>query len=299
MNKNKGLLLVSGTAFISGLAIFINKFGVSIINPYIFTGLKNIIVALLAISWLLMFKDWRILKGLRIRQWLLLTGIGLIGGSIPFLLFFKGLSLTSSVQAAFIHKTMFIYIAVLAVVFLREKISRNFLIAGLLLFLANILLLRIIPHSFGWGDLLVLSATLFWALENVLSKYLLGELSPRIVIWGRMFFGSLFIILFWLMTGQAHLVSSLNLEQIGWLMITAVFLFGYVATWYTGLKYIKVSLAAIVLLLASPITTLLSLIFLNGVLLFSQFLGIILALLALLIIYKSSLYAQDKSIRTI
>ena len=46
MNKNKGFLLVLATAFISGLSIFINKFGVSVINPYIFTGLKNIIIAL-------------------------------------------------------------------------------------------------------------------------------------------------------------------------------------------------------------------------------------------------------------
>jgi len=297
MNKNKGLLLVLSTAVISGISVFINKFGVIVVNPYIFTGLKNIIVALLIVTWLLMMKDWKILKKLQKNQWLMLLGIGLIGGSVPFLLFFKGLSITSGVQAAFIHKTMFIYIIVLAAVFLKEKISRNFLIAGLGLFLANILLLKSVQSNFTWGDLLILSATLFWALENVLSKYLLRDLSARIVIWGRMFFGSFFIILFWLFTGQAHLINSLNLEQIGWVMITSVFLFGYVAAWYHGLKYIKVSEAAVVLLLASPITTFLSLIFLNQALLINQFFGIILALLSILIIYSS--YAQNKSISAI
>lgn len=295
MNKNKGLLLISLTALISGLSVFINKFGVIIVNPYIFTGLKNIIVALLVVTWLLMMKDWKILKKLQMNQWLMLLGVGLIGGSVPFLLFFKGLSMTSGIQAAFIHKTMFIYIIVLAAIFLKEKISKNFLIAGLGLFLANILLLKIFPINFGWGDLLILSATLFWALENVLSKYLLRDLSAQIVIWGRMFFGSIFIILFWLITGQAHLINSLNLEQFGWVMITSVFLFGYVATWYTGLKYIKVSEAAVVLLLASPITTFLSLIFLNEVLLINHFFAIILTLLSILIIY----HAQNKSISTI
>ena len=242
-----------------------------------------------------MMKDWKILKKLQMNQWLMLLGVGLIGGSVPFLLFFKGLSMTSGIQAAFIHKTMFIYIIVLAAIFLKEKISKNFLIAGLGLFLANILLLKIFPINFGWGDLLILSATLFWALENVLSKYLLRDLSAQIVIWGRMFFGSIFIILFWLITGQAHLINSLNLEQFGWVMITSVFLFGYVATWYTGLKYIKVSEAAVVLLLASPITTFLSLIFLNEVLLINHFFAIILTLLSILIIY----HAQNKSISTI
>ena len=55
MNKNKGILLILGTAFISGAVVFISKFGVSIINPYIFAGLKNIIVALLIVSWLFVF----------------------------------------------------------------------------------------------------------------------------------------------------------------------------------------------------------------------------------------------------
>ncbi|MBL7155438.1 MAG: DMT family transporter [Candidatus Portnoybacteria bacterium] len=288
MNKNKGLLLVLGTALISGIVVFISKMGVTIINPYIFTGLKNIIVAFLVVGWLLMLKDWQILKGLKKSQWMLLSGIGLIGGSIPFLLYFKGLSLTAPIQAAFIHKTMFVYVAVLAGIFLKEKISQGFLIGGLLLLLGNILLLRIIPHQFGMGDFLILIATLFWASENVLSKYLLKELPSRIVIWGRMFFGSIFIILFWLMTGQAHLAASLNVQQIGWVLITSVFLFGYLATWYTGLKYLKVSVAATILLLASPITTLLSLLFLGQTLVLSQIIGMILIALAIFWVYKSS-----------
>jgi len=287
MNRNKGLLLILATAFISGLSIFINKFGVSIINPYIFTGLKNIIVVVLIIGWLLAMKDWTLLKNLSQKQWLTLLGIGLIGGSIPFLLFFKGLSMTSAVQAVFIHKTMFIYVAVFAVVFLKEKIGKNFLIGGLLLLLGNILLLKMLPHQFGLGDLLVFIATLFWAGENILSKYLLKELPSRIVIWGRMFFGSIFIMIFWLMTGQAYLAASLNLEQLGWLMIVSVFLLGYVATWYTGLKYVKVSVAAAILLLSTPITVLLSLAILGESILISQILGMFLIGMAVFLIFKS------------
>ena len=288
MNKNKGFLLVSVMALISGVVVFISKFGVTVINPYIFTALKNIIVALVVVSWLLMMKDWRILKSLTKRQWFILSVIGVIGGSIPFLLYFKGLSLTIPVQAAFIHKTMFIYVAVLAAIFLKEKISQGFLIGGLLLLFGNILLLRIIPHQFGWGDFLIFLATLFWATENVISKYLLKELPSRIIIWGRMFFGSILIVIFLIATGQMNLMFSLNAQQIGWTMITSIFLFTALAAWYTGLKYIKVSVAATVLLLASPITTLLSLLFLGQTLVLSQVLGIVLIALAVFWVYKSS-----------
>ncbi|MFC1700911.1 DMT family transporter [Patescibacteria group bacterium] len=275
MNKNKGIFLILSTAFISGISVFINQFGVNVINPYIFTGLKNIIVALFVIGCILMLKDWKILKNLDKTQWSLLVIVGFIGGFIPFILFFKGLSLTNGIQAAFIHKTMFIFIFILAAIFLKEKISKNLLICSLFLFLGNILLLKLTSIQFNLGDLLVFLAVLFWAGENVLSKYLLKELPSRIIICGRMFFGSIFIVMFWFVTNQAHLALSLNAEQIGWVAITSILLLGYIFTWYTGLKYINVSDASVILLLASPVTIFLCL-FGGQVLVLRQIFGMIL-----------------------
>ncbi len=279
----RGILLVFLTAIISGFSIFINQFGVSVINPYIFTGLKNIMVAVLFCCLLLAMKDWRLLKNLSKKHWLLLVAIGLVGGSIPFLLFFKGLSLTAAAQGSFIHKTMFIYVMVLAFVFLKEKISKGLLFGGLLLLLGNVFLLKFIPHNLGKGDFLILLATLFWAIENVISKYALKKLSSRIVIWARMFFGSIFILIFLAFTGQLHLVTTLNINQVSWMIITSILLFGYVITWYSGLKHIPVSLATIILLLGSPITTLLSFIQ-TGAVSWQEVLGIGLALGGIVII---------------
>lgn len=276
MNKNKGLLLVFATAIISGFSIFINKFGVSVIDPYIFAGLKNTVVAVLLLALLLGVKDWKALKDLRKKQWITLFFIGLVGGSIPFLLFFKGLTLTTGAQAAFLHKTMFLYVALMAVLFLKEKIHKNIIIGGLLLLLGNAFLLKFIPHSLGRGDLLILLAAMFWAGENVISKYALRTLSGRVVAWGRMFFGSVLIMIFLIISGQISLIATLNGSQIGWVFITALFLFGYVLTWYSGLKYIPVSLAAPVLMLGLPITTLLSLIDLGKLPQLNQFFGFIL-----------------------
>lgn len=257
---NKGYLLVLSTAIISGFSIFISKFGVSVINPYAFTWLKNIVVALLLTGILFLFKDWKKLKNLTKKQWLLLVVIGLVGGSIPFLLFFKGLSLTTAAQGAFWHKTMFIYVAFMAAIFLKEKIDRKFLFGGLLLVLANIILLKELPHALGQGDLMVILATIFWAVENVISKHALKNLEGRTVAWARMFFGSLFILIFLVSTSQISLLADLTLKQVNWVFITSLLLFGYVMTWYSGLKQIPASQATAILLLGAPITTLLSLI---------------------------------------
>src|SRR3989344_5494999 len=92
MIQNKGYFLVFLTAVISGFSIFINKFSVSAINPYVFTGLKNVIVAVFLSSLFIFLKDFKIFRTAKIKEWILLAVIGLVGGSIPFLLFFKGLS---------------------------------------------------------------------------------------------------------------------------------------------------------------------------------------------------------------
>ena len=262
---SKGYFLVFLTAVISGFAIFINKFGVSVINPFIFTWLKSLTVILILTGLFFMIKDWKILKNLTSKQWLLLAVIGLVGGSIPFLLFFKGLSLTSAAQGSFLHKTMFIYVALLAAVFLKEKIDKRFLFGGLFLFLGCLFLLKKLSFTLGQGDLLILLAALFWATENIISKYTLKDLQGRTVAWGRMFFGAFFIFLFLLGTGQVSLAATLNFTQISWVFVTAIFLFGYVMTWYTGLKHIPVHQAAVILLLGSPITTMLSFVSGKGV----------------------------------
>lgn len=256
----KGYFLVFSTAIISGFAIFINKFGVSVVNPNIYTFLRVLTVAIFLSSLLFVLKDWLKLKNLTKKQWLLLVVIGLIGGSVPFLLFFKGLSLTNAAQGSFIHKTMFIWVAFLAALFLKEKIDKKFLLGGLLLFLGSLILLKKLPYSLNQGDLLVFLATLLWSAENTISKYVLRDLEGRIVAWARMFFGALFILIFLLATNQIFLISGLTLKQIYWVLITAVILFGYVMTWYSGLKLIPVSQATVILLLGSPITTLLSLV---------------------------------------
>ena len=258
---SKGMLLVFATAIISGFAIFINSYGVKSFDPYLYTFLKNLVVALFLVGLLLGLKEFKQLKKLKKKDWLLLAIIGLIGGSIPFLLFFKGLSLTTAASGSFVHKTMFIYVAILAGVFLKEKLPSRLLIAGALLLMGNLYFLKFLPSGVQTGDLLVLAATLFWAVENTISKYALRTLSPRIVAFGRMGIGSVFIALFLLFTGGFSTVSTLTALHWQWVLISGVSLFGYVTTWYTGLKYIDVSTATVILLLGSPITSLLTFIF--------------------------------------
>ena len=261
INKKNGLLLVFITAIISGFSIFINSFAVKGFDSSVFTFSKNIVVALLLFSVLLFFGQLQELKKLSAKQWGQLALIGLIGGSIPFLLFFKGLQLTTGQTSAFIHKTFFIYVTVFAVIFLKEKLTYKHLIGASILLAGNFLL--ILPDfNFSRGHLLIFSATIFWAAENALAKQALKELSGNIVAFGRMFFGSLFILIFLAFTKKLPLITSMSQQQYLWIIITSVFLLFYVFTYYNGLKYIEVTTATYILSLGSVITTVLT--YFNG-----------------------------------
>jgi len=260
MKNNKVIYFILATAIISGFSIFINKYGVSVVNPYVFAWLKNMLVAIILIGVIVAWKDRKSLRALNFKNWLMLLVIGIIGGGIPFLMFFKGLSLVSAAEGAFIHKTMFIYAAILGIIFLGEKITKKFFVAGLFLILGNILLLKNFHFTFGLGSALVLGATILWAIENVISRLAMKEISWRIVASARMFFGSIFILFFLLATNQASLISGLGAKQIGWTVITALLLLGYVLTWYRGLKEVRVGEATAILVLGAPITTVLNLV---------------------------------------
>ncbi len=258
MNLQKGCLFVLLTALVSGVSIFLNKFAVAGINPYVFTFSKNAVVVLFLFSLLLAFRDFKVFRELTKMHWLKLVLIGFFGGSIPFLLFFKGLSMSSGAVSALLHKSMFIPVTILAVIFLREKLHKGFIAAALLLFAGNLILLKSASFSFGIADLLVILAVLLWSVEIIISKHVLNEIPSRVVAFGRMFFGAVFILVFLVMSGNIAGMFYLSLPQVGWILFTSVLLLLYVVTWYAGLSYMPASLAAALLVFGSAVTTVLS-----------------------------------------
>lgn len=274
--KEKGIFLVFLTAVISGFSIFINKFSIVAVDPSVFAFAKNIVVALFLFSILLLLKNFSEIRTLSKNNLYKLIGIGFFGGSVPFLLFFNGLSITTAAKGAFLHKTMFLFVAILAFVFLKEKLSRKFLIPAVLLLIGNAIFLSMPFSELNIGDILIIAATLFWAVEITISKAALKELSPTTVAFGRMFFGSVFILTFLLATGEAHLITVLDGAQLLWIILTSILLFGYVFTFYSGLKHVSAHVATSILLLGSIITTTLSALFAETLITTNQIVGSVL-----------------------
>ncbi|MFA4871962.1 MAG: DMT family transporter [Patescibacteria group bacterium] len=284
----KGIYLVIITAIISGLANFFNKFGLQSLgkNAFQYTTLKNVVVALILSLIILTPVIWPKLRRLAKKDWLMLFLIAAIGGSFAFLLFFQGLSLTSAVNASFIHKTLFIWVAILAWPILKEKISRlQFLALGILI-LGNFIFDGFKFFRFGYAELLIFLATLMWAGESIVAKIALRNIDALVVAWGRMFFGSIILIGFLAVTKNTAGLLNLNFFQLGWLLLVSVFLTGYVITWYSALKRLPITVVACFLVLASPITAFLNAAFVTHKISTQNIVGMVLILLGVLLFWQ-------------
>ena len=203
--------------------------------------------------------------------WKYLIAIAVIGGSFAFLLYFNGLKLTTAGRAAFLQKTLPLYTAILAFVFLGEKITKRMSYALLAMFLGTaVLYLSSIPAGPLWpnpslGDLLIIIATVLWAIEAVIAKkvMMMGE-TNFVVTFARMFFGGLILFGLVLLFGKFGVLLSLSMQQWTNIMISTVLLLGYVLFWYWSIRYISVTKATTLLLIASVIGLI------GGVVLFSE-----------------------------
>jgi drug/metabolite transporter (DMT)-like permease len=259
----KGTYLALATALISGVSVYVNSFGVKQVpDPLVFTTAKNLLVAVGLAALLLLPGAWRELHALARNQWLALLSLGLVGGSIPFLLFFYGLSQATAPSAAFIHKTLFIWVAVLAVPLLGERIGKLQVLALGALVIGNLVLVGR-PAQWGWGaaELFVLAATLLWAVEAVVARRLMAGISAGTAALGRMGLGALVMLGFLAATGRTDAIAAMSGMQWGWVFITSIFLFGYVNGYYHALKNAPATLVASVLVLGSVVTSLLHAVF--------------------------------------
>jgi drug/metabolite transporter (DMT)-like permease len=251
-----GIGLAAATAIISGIAVYANSFAVREFgDPTAFTVLKNGLAAILLSLLLLADAPARAaVRRLSAREWTLLTAIGLLGGGAAFVLFFNGLALASAPSAAFIHKTLFLWVALLAVPLLGEKVGWPSLLALGVLAGSQLLIAPMTDVTWGLGETLIALATGLWAVEVVLARRLLRDVPSSVGAAGRMVIGMAVLVPVALVGGQGEGLTNLTSTQWLWVGLTGALLTGYVATWYAALRRAPATTVTAVLVLAMPIT---------------------------------------------
>jgi drug/metabolite transporter (DMT)-like permease len=255
-------ILALGTALISGTANFLAKVAVTAVkDPIVFTTMKNVIVAVFLIGLMFLAKKWPEIAALNKSQLFKLIAIGVIGGSVPFALFFTGLSQTSALNAGLIHKTLFLWVAILAIPLLKERMTRLQWLGIASIFAANLVIGGFSGFKYNIGELMIFAATIFWAVENIIAKVALRNISSLTVAGARMTLGSLILAVLVVSRGGGGAILNLGAEQWGWTILTSILLLGYVLTWYTALKYAPATYVATLLVSATLVTNILSALF--------------------------------------
>jgi len=287
-----GTILAFAAAITSGFSIFLNKIFIVSLDSIIFTATRSIFIGGIFFILSLHKNGWKA-KSFKKVPWKHLIAIGFIGGGIAFLLFFSGLKMTTSGRAAFLHKTLPLYVTLFAFLFLKEKIGKKQILALIFMLAGTVILssAEITPTEL-WsnphlGDVLVIAATVLWAVENIISKkaMLLGE-SNFTVSFGRMFFGALILFGIAAIYGRMHLLLSVTAMEWLYIMISTAVLFSYVFTYYLSIKHINVSKASTILTFSPVITMLLGVVFLKEPAVLVQVAGSFIILAGAFLIYR-------------
>ncbi|HJW21496.1 MAG TPA: DMT family transporter [Candidatus Limnocylindrales bacterium] len=261
-----GIGLAVVAAAISGVSIFLNGYAVrQLPDAAVYTTVKNGIATVILVALAAATLRPAGVRAIPRRDWGWLALIGVVGGSVPFVLFFTGLAEASAPSAAFIQKTLFVWVAVLAVPLLGERLGW-LQVAGLgVLIAGQALILQPAGIVWGTGETLIAAATLLWAVETIVIARVLRRVPGQVVASARLGIGLVVLVGYLIATGRLSIVAGLGVEQWRWALITGVLLAGYVATWFGALRRAPASAVTAILVLGAPVTAALAAVQAGGV----------------------------------
>jgi len=258
MDKSNGIALAYLTAIVSGIAVFVNSFGVLTLDSTAYTLLKNALVAGVLGALCVSLGNWREFLSLNRKQVLMLLFIGVVGGGIAFALYFAGVAMTGGAVGSFLYRLLFIFAAAIGVVALREKFSWK-TAAGVLAVLAgDYILLGGAALALSEGALLILAAAVLWAIEYAVAKKALENLSPTVVGAASLGIGAPVLLAILAYNGKISVLGQVSVVSFAWIAVGAAFLTIFTTLWYSALKHATLISSTAALTLGGPITALLS-----------------------------------------
>ena len=256
MDPRRGYTLAVLNMLISGVAIYVNSLGVKMFaDSTLYTALKNAVVGIVLLAVVAFSRQSRQrMDRLTPLQVMLLLLVALIGGSISYALYFRGLQLSTPVTASLIDHTQFLLVAVFAAVFIGERFGPA-IWAALVVLLAGLTLgITVSAVRFDAGVLFISGATVLFAADFVLMKYLLRSVAPLTVMLFKMSLGSLLLFGFVAATGRLGLVAGLSFVQWAFVAVTGLMLLAFTATSVLGLRLASAT-AVTAIPAGSPIIT--------------------------------------------
>jgi O-acetylserine/cysteine efflux transporter len=281
-DPRRGYALAVLNMVLSGVAIYVNSLGVrTFTDPVLYTSLKNTVVGVAFLVPLAVSSRARAAYArLTLREWVLLLVVALIGGSLSYAL----LQVTTPVSASLVDHTQFLFVALMAAILLKERPAPAMWAALGVLLVGLTLGIAMNAVRLDEGVLFVLAATLLFAADFVLMKFLLRSVSALTVMTFKMSVGSLFLLAF--VAARGHLGTVAHLAALQWefVAVTGLILLGFTATSVLGLRHASATAVTAIPAGAPIITTALVVLTQRVAIPAVRWLGLSLVLLAVLTI---------------
>lgn len=268
MNEQRrdGLLLALAAALISGVAVYLNGEAVRRFpSPTVYTTGKNLLAGIVLVSIAIGVRSSGRFPSaaatrLTARQRWGLVVVAALGGAIPFVLFFEGLARATSSDAAFLHKTLVVWVAILAVTVLGERVTALHVAAVAALMAGQVAIADGVGSLRpGVGEAMILTATICWAIELIIVKRLVVDIAPPTVGAARIGGGSVLLVAWLALTGRLSELVGLSGSQWAWLVLTGTILSAFVSVWFAAVARAQVVDVAAVLVPGAVITGLIGL----------------------------------------
>ncbi len=265
MKDKKALLALMVTILIWGSSFTAIKILLNEITPLDLSFLRSVLAAF-ALILLIWFNEGfvRLKKVLR-EKFLYFVLLGIIGVGLFNIFQNLGIQYTSSGIASVLLATNPLFVLILGVIFLREKITRNKLIGGIFGFVGVTVIIfggkniiSILLSSSFVGNIMALLSALCWGLYVIMNKRVLRQYSPLLLTTSAFIFGSLLLFLLYLFSGNLYVIIDLSITS--WLLVIYL---GFVSSaltyflWNYTLERMEASKASIFLFLIPVVAILL------------------------------------------
>jgi drug/metabolite transporter (DMT)-like permease len=282
--KKKAILLTILAGILWGTSFPAIKIGLQYMEAYTFAFLRFSIASLTMLAVMLATKN----TGFGFNKKRLILLLGLING-VAYLLQYVGMVYALASASSLYVNLSVVWVALLSPIVLKERLGRK-KVAGVLISLLGVVLMttNLDFASLGtantWGNFLVISAGILWAVFIIYNKPLVNESSNMIQ---SMTWILLFTVLPLLPTMAFSQEGILHLPWNAWLAIVYTAVLCWVVPyyfWLKGLKHISPVTSAVVLLTEIIVAVAISTLILGEVLTIVAGIGSIFIIIAILLV---------------
>ena len=200
----------------------------------------------------------------------------LVGSTLSPIFFYYGLLLTDPVTAVSIANTGVLWVGLLGVILLKEKIKKDEIIGTILIFLGVYVILNNIVLEASIGALMLLLASFSGALALVLHRGILHRVNPWVVtLYDRLAGGSFALIIALVLVGSGAIFVQIQ----GWYYIIFLTFFSAIIPGVIllfGLRLLEAERAAALFSTLPLFTMLFTVLFTNNPITDNQILGVVL-----------------------